>query len=145
MNLLAANVNFPKLGCSGSGIYSGRMGALQVFVSETPATKILIAKLPIDLPADDRISPSETVAKRVVASPNDFSNFTGNISYFSKSDETNDAIYLKQDDLSEYSMNFLNFAEENLSQSGTVCNRAICCSYSVKVTDNGELAGKVRF
>lgn len=145
MNLLAANVNFPKLGCSGSGIYSGRMGALQVFVSETPATKILIAKLPIDLPAEDSISPSEVVAKRIFASLNDFSYFTGKIYNFFKSDETNDAIYLKQDDLGEYSMNFLNFAEKNLSQSGMVCNRAICCSYSVEVTDNGELAGKVRF
>lgn len=124
-------MNAPKIGCSGSGIYSGRSGALQVFVSESPATKILIAKVPIDLPS----SSQDQIVKRQNSS-------TKNVKTRAITPQTVGDI--SQDiNLSKFSVKFLNF-NDKVSQSGTVCNNNICCNYSVAVSDNGEVKGKVR-
>ncbi|XP_055305810.1 vanin-like protein 1 isoform X2 [Sitodiplosis mosellana] len=122
VNLLAANVNAPSMMYSGSGIYGGRSGALQIIVSESPATKILVAKIPIDPAEGNRLEAQSN------SNPNTDSNESSEMILF-------------QDDLTEYSVTFLDFSE-NLKQSGKVCNKAICCDYNIEVSDNGELDGK---
>ncbi|XP_055305808.1 vanin-like protein 1 [Sitodiplosis mosellana] len=157
VNLLAANVNAPSIKCSGSGIYGGRSGALQVIVSESPATQILIAKIPIDpLPAEhysskiDKATEGNRLSRSFLQLETDsdeinFGNFVENSLNFSNSNiQPGDVPFemnLKQENLIEFTVTFLNFSE-SLKQSGTVCNKAICCDYNIEVSDNGELDGK---
>ncbi|XP_055305811.1 vanin-like protein 1 [Sitodiplosis mosellana] len=122
VNLLAANVNAPSIKCSGSGIYGGRSGALQVIVSESPATKILVAKIPIDPAEGNRLEAQSN------SNPNTDSNESSEMILF-------------QDDITEYTVTFLDFSR-SLGQSGSVCNKAICCDYNIEVSDNGGLEGK---
>lgn len=170
MNLLAANVNAPSIKCSGSGIYGGQSGALQVFVSESPATKILIAKIPIDplqtehnSPKTDKVAEEKSVKTRSLSNTENDSNekesIEGNsnesvfgnpigkfLNFFRSNIKIEDLPYqinLSQDDLSEYTVKFLDFSE-NLRQSGSVCNKAICCNYNVEVDDFGMIGGKVK-
>lgn len=131
VNLLAANINLPDERCSGSGIYSGRSGALQVVVSETPATTILVAKVPIHLPDEEPSIKSMDVKDTPI-------NGHKNI----KLVEQPVAIALSKENLTQFSVNFLDFAS-NPSQVGSVCNKAICCKYIIEVSDNGEQDGKV--
>lgn len=141
VNLLAANVNLPAMKCSGSGIYAGRLGALRVFVSESAATKILIAQVPIDPPSnaiDEIYSPktNEIINEKRIKMRS-ISN--------QQPDSNANNIYNTpfQDDLTEFTVEFLNLAE-NPSQDGVVCNKAVCCNYSIEVSDSGEVKGKVR-
>ncbi|XP_031622311.1 vanin-like protein 1 [Contarinia nasturtii] len=119
VNLLAANVNSPEWSVTGSGIYSGRSGALKVFVSEAPTTKVLIAKVPVNMPADYR-------TLSIVNQQNS---------------ESHSQLDLKEEDLSEFTMEFLNLTE-NHSPSGAVCTKDICCNYTVEASDNGEQSEK---
>lgn len=47
VNLLAAGGNLPSAGSTGSGIYSGSLGALAYEFSNTPLTRLVVADLPI--------------------------------------------------------------------------------------------------
>lgn len=163
VNLLAANVNWPSIKCSGSGIYAGRSGALKLFVSESPKTKILIAKIPCELPTvEHQLSKSQSVSYKIGMTSenqrlthstfnldnesNDDDDIAGTfVDYVKNGDPEKIApseIILSQDDLSEFSVRFLNFSE-NPNQYGMVCNNAICCNYTIQVNDNGETDGKV--
>lgn len=144
VNLLAANVNWPKLGVSGSGIYAGRLGTLNVFVSEFPVTKILIARVPTTLPvvAVERGLPKFEFAQNAAANENlptyeTFESSSSNLDHLNE-------ISLGQGDLTEFNVQFLDFSKE-LSQNGTVCSKDICCSYDINVSDHGEQKDKVCF
>lgn len=159
MNLLAANVNWPSIKCSGSGIYSGRSGALDVFVSATPKSKLLIAKVPVEpptvehrLPLEEKFPAESSENQRLTRSTSDsdsdepsLKNIAGQfLDYFktTKTEKIPEEIILSQDDLSEFTVRFLNFTE-NLSQNGVVCNNGVCCNYTIRVNDNGATDGKV--
>lgn len=51
-------------------------------------------------------------------------------------------ISLSQDDLTEFTVKFLNFTS-NFIELGKVCNKAICCHYEIEVEDVGPIEGKV--
>ncbi|XP_031634793.1 vanin-like protein 2 [Contarinia nasturtii] len=140
VNLLAANQNIPVVQCSGSGIYSGRSGALKVFVSETAATKILIANVPVDLPANDDVLStfeSDEVGKEMKLD-------TRSVYYSEENKGMQYISNMNQDNLTEFSVKFLNFHKSN-SQAGTVCNNGICCYYNIEVTDKGEQEGNTSY
>lgn len=134
VNLLAANTNDPHIGCSGSGIYSGRSGALNVFVSQTPATKVLIAEVPADV-STDSLSQKVEQTKKLLANEK-----------LSKSRAMNAQEVTKygREDFSKYSMKFLDFSD-NPVQTGEVCVNDFCCEYSIEVNDLGLQKGKVIF
>ncbi|XP_055305813.1 vanin-like protein 1 [Sitodiplosis mosellana] len=139
VNLLAANVNAPSMMYSGSGIYSGRSGALQVIVSESPATKILIAKIPIDPLPTEHYPSRKYKATKGNCIENKLKINSNESSFQPKKYPFEMKLY--QDNLTEYTVTFLDFSK-NLKQSGKVCNKAICCDYNIEVSDNGELDGK---
>lgn len=155
VNLLAANINWPSMQCSGSGIYAGRLGALNVFVSESPVTKILIAKVPTALPvvAVERDLPKFEFVQNAVysenfpkydtfeSSLNEFSNLSDSLGHLEVEDLSYE-ILLSQDDLTKFTVQFLDFSK-GLSQKGTACNEGICCSYDISVSDHGEQVEKV--
>ncbi|XP_031634766.1 vanin-like protein 1 isoform X2 [Contarinia nasturtii] len=138
VNLLAANINLPDIKCSGSGIFSGRSGALQVVVNETPTTKILVAKVPVHLPADDEYSANtfDNVIFKETAMESGDKHFGNN-----RSAEQTIAMNLGQEKLTDYTVKFLDFTASHY-KVGSVCNEAICCNYTIEVTDNGEQKGK---
>lgn len=117
-----------------------------MFFSETPTTKILIASVPVDLPSDDDqqstsdpdlnhgISNELRVKARSVIIGSEISDETQYVM------NTN----MHQDNLTEFTVTFLDFSEKN-RQNGTVCNNAVCCNYDVEVSDMGALDGKVNF
>ncbi|XP_031620026.1 vanin-like protein 2 [Contarinia nasturtii] len=125
VNLLAANTNAPNIGCSGSGIYSGRSGALEVFVSLTPATKVLIADVPSDVSTGINLLGKKGKSVKQRTHPMN----------------TQDVANIGQEDFSKYSMKFLDFSENSI-QTGKVCVDDFCCHYSIEVNDLGELKGK---
>ncbi|XP_055307902.1 vanin-like protein 1, partial [Sitodiplosis mosellana] len=139
VNLLAANINEPSMMYSGSGIYSGRSGALQVIVSESPATKILIAKIPIDPLPTEHYPSRKYKATKGNCIENKLKINSNESSFQPKKYPFEMKLY--QDNLTEYTVTFLDFSK-NLKQSGKVCNKAICCDYNIEVSDNGELDGK---
>ncbi|XP_031620024.1 vanin-like protein 2 [Contarinia nasturtii] len=130
VNLLAANTNAPNIGCSGSGIYSGRSGALEVFVSLTPATKVLIADVPTNVSADHsgKMKPIKKLMANEKLSK-------------SRSISTQDVANFGREDFSKYSMKFLDFSN-NPIQTGEICIDDFCCEYSIEVSDLGQLKGK---
>lgn len=105
MNLLAAGANTALN--TGSGIYSGRRGAVRSIMAETPNTKILVAvipKKPLGLATrtdDDDPDPDIKISNK-----------------------------LWKEDLEKYHLQPLNF-EANLTQIGEICNGTICCEYNV--------------
>lgn len=109
VNLLAANVNHPSAGASGSGIYSGRTGALDMFVSGSEKTKILKAQVPCSINAATKLI--ENVPLSLAQSK----------------------LKIRHEDLSKYAIEFLNFAVKPL-QKGRLCHGNICCNYTVVAT-----------
>lgn len=134
VTLLAANANLPVLKTSGSGIYAGRLGALSAYVTETETTKIIIAQVPID----SHLSESQQSHRnKLPIRGNSGSDFRNGVIH-PYSSRSNSAFDLLQDDLSRYTVEFLNFTE-NVSHAGRVCNNGICCNYNVEISEiNGE-------
>lgn len=141
-NLLAANINWPSLNCTGSGIYAGRLGALEVFVSRTATTKVLIAKVPINSPAiedatsqlvhtDKMISvqnilpTTDTCPMEIDAIPNEMDN------------------HFSQDNMTTFAIEFLDVAKQ-FDHNGMVCKDGICCHYKIVINRCGVRAKKVR-
>lgn len=97
---------------------------MTAIVGEKPVTKVLKAKIPINGAATDFSDESKYVV------------------------ESNDGLqaekYLNlwKEDLSKYSIRFLDFAT-NSTQTGELCQNDICCRYSIDVKDNGERASTV--
>lgn len=106
VNLLAANVNHPSAGASGSGIYSGRTGALDMYVSGSEKTKILKAQVPCSITAAAKLT--ENIPLSLAQSK----------------------LKIRHEDLSKYAIKFLNFAVESL-QKGRLCHGNFCCNYTV--------------
>lgn len=140
--------------CSGSGIYSGRSGALATTVSQVPRTQVIVAKVPINLPTRkpinklrpnivfvdneipiDEHSKHENIGTEVLIQSNET-----DLKSVGKIFDNN----LKQDDMSKFTVKFLNVTLHS-NQSGSVCHKDVCCEYNVDIRDNGQQAEKVRF
>lgn len=138
VTLLAANANIPNMKSSGSGIYAGRFGALKTFMSETAASKILIAEVPINPDAEnfnaDELVTSEIDIKNDNEGNKETNPFSAGLNAYT--------FDLLQENLSNYSIEFLNFTE-NSNQAGSVCNNGICCNFDIEVSDNGVQDDKV--
>lgn len=99
---------------TGTGIYSGRRGALAHFMAEWPETKILVATLP-KVPGDEFDSSSNsTVAHTISTIEND---------------------KFRKDNLDQYHIEMLDF-EVRLNHSALVCQGSACCAYNVTAKRN---------
>lgn len=128
------------------------MGALESFVSQSPTTKILIAKVPTILP-DESSSNSSPELELVDSNiPTEklpkYETFEldNEISLFDNVFEDPELLYdtkLLQDDMTVFSVKFLDFSTQQ-SQTGRVCVQDFCCRYDIDVSDNGPQDGKVQ-
>lgn len=116
VNLLAAGASSPSHGSTGSGIYSGKFGALKSVLSAIPTTKVLIADLPrtpglfVEAPAQ-----------------NSEASLRSNENVFDLS-----ILKLTREELNKYNLVQLNFGE-NSTQKGTICSNKLCCTYDINV------------
>lgn len=126
VNLLAAGASKTVPGGSdvlntGSGIYSGRFGALKAFTAiNSPTTKILIAevpKKPADHPANMTM-PEESDNSVLLPGPK-----------------------LLKADLTEYNVKFLDF-DTNSTQAGHLCQGSLCCDYNIRASTNNSFSQK---
>lgn len=158
---MAANANLPQFHCSGSGIYAGRLGALSVFVSLTASTKILIANVPIERDSSDTCEAALSSCgnepeklsfieshHEIGSDGNEAINKVGGsfLEALNRMSEdntsTNEDLY--QEDLTKYTVLFLDFSKNKI-QNGSVCTSDTCCHYSIEVQDMGENNEKVCF
>ena len=118
VNLLASGANIPQQGSTGSGIYSGSLGALVSQMSEVANTRVLIASVPktpgLQLTPDPPV-PTITATKDNI--------FEANQS----------ELRLIQEDLKDFEISELDF-DQNATQQGSICNGGFCCDYDIEVT-----------
>lgn len=139
---MAANINWPTRHCTGSGIYAGRSGALEVFVSQTPTTKVLIAKVPAEpqsFPIKNIPSKSFGFEYPIAIQPNLPSYET--IKTDAKSEIEIDK-HFSQDNMSVFAIEFLDFSK-HLYQDGMVCQNGTCCHYDIAINRNRLQSEKV--
>lgn len=109
VNLLSAGAS--TLENTGSGIYSGRLGALRAIMADTPTTKVLVAELP-KRPSEN-IHPGahneDVIETTLKATQN-----------------------LWKENLDQYQIYALDF-EKNYTQVGKQCHGTICCEYNITV------------
>lgn len=129
VNLVAANANWQAVNTTGSGIYAGRLGAQKVFFSEIPTSKVLVARLPINLPSEDEtpyIKPDEEIKE-----------YPKYVQRLTQDDNFKPVFYknVRQDNMDLAKVRFLDFiASTNFS--GTVCMGDFCCSYNIEISKN---------
>lgn len=149
VNLLAANAN-ANVGSfahySGSGIYTGRLAALDIFVTKTATTKVLIANVPISSPSlsiDDDVEEFE-LAKEEMKFAKDATTMEKLPSGFEMIENANETYdrQVIQENLTLYTIEFLDFSKR-LSYNDTICSGDLCCHYDIDVDDNGPQNGKV--
>lgn len=121
VNLLASNANWPEQNITGSGIYAGRRGALKVFVSEMHASKVLVAKVPIELPSENEIVNPKA--------DEDIKEFPKNTTKQSIDFE------ILPEHLNLFTVEFLNFSKHN-SFNGSVCKDDFCCNYDIVIRNS---------
>jgi len=117
VNLLAAGLNMPSNGNTGSGIYSGRFGPLRTLITETPTVSTLTAQVPIE----------PGLATIVVNQPSNSEADTESTRQAAAND-----LRLSRENLNEYNVAHLNFAQ-NTTQNGTLCHGEFCCTYYIEV------------
>lgn len=126
VNLLGANANWLLGNTTGSGIYGGRAGALKVFVSEISTSKVLVAKVPIELPSENKIP--------IIRADEDIRVFSTNVI----EDRRVKPFYdekLVQMDMDLHTVKFMDFSKRT-TFDGTVCNNGFCCNYDIKIANN---------
>lgn len=114
INLLAAGASVPKTGTTGSGIYSGKMGAIKAILADSPMTRVLVADIPK--------VPGTTVPATAAARS-------------ARAEETqtvvSDALQLGKEILTDYEIKPLDFAA-NATQEGRICKgKDFCCNYNI--------------
>lgn len=107
ITLLAANANLPDGAVSGSGIFSGRAGALDMYVSSVEKTRIMKAQVPFEVSSTGKRQPVSISSRKAITLPNL---------------------------LSAYNVKFLDFGLSK-EHSGKICHEKVCCSYKVNVTE----------
>lgn len=122
VTLLASGISNPHRGYTGSGIYSGSIGALTVVQSEIFLMQILQANLTYSPGV-----PREDSAPQVDPSFND---------------DTTTSFQLRSEDLNEYGVELLAF-NTNLTQIGRHCHGSFCCAFNIQATNLGEVNDSV--
>lgn len=113
INLLAAGASVPKIGSTGSGIYSGKMGAIKAIFADIPMTRVLVADIP-KVPGDTL--PATAAARSIKAE---------------EAQTVSDALQLGKEILTDYKIKALDFAA-NATQEGRVCtDNDFCCNYKI--------------
>lgn len=118
VNLLVAGASVPTQGSTGSGIYSGKFGALKAIIVDIPTTRVLVTDVPkvpstaivveAPKPSSARLR-ADTAAEPVT-------------------------LHLMNEDLTNgYEARWLKFQENN-TQADKVCQNSFCCSYNVRAT-----------
>lgn len=111
-----------------------------VFYSATPATAVIVADVPIDMP---QLVTQSNVVKTVFAENMAAVGYVGNSS--TEHEVNKSARYdgnIAQEDLRLFTLNFLDFSK-HLNYNGTICNGDVCCIYDIDVNDNGSHDKKV--
>lgn len=129
VNLLASNANWLLVNTTGSGIYHGRAGALKVYVSGISTSKVLVARVPINLPAENEvpfIKPDEEIKE--YPKMNDHVNINRGIKPLFDNRQI-------QMDLSRLLVEFLDFSSQS-TFNGSVCHWNFCCKYDIKISIN---------
>lgn len=139
VNFLAANANWHDYQSSGTGIYAGRLGALKTFVdSQVEQTRVLVAKVPIQLPSDDYIETelqSESIANDFTKT--DAHKLRNDITARMRSNaEPEYDKYVLQQNMTSFAVEFLDFSERT-NYNGTVCKNGLCCHYDIDISYNG--------
>lgn len=124
VNLLAAGCNRPKHGYSGSGIFSGKAGALNSVISDKPLTKLVFADVP-NIPFQ---SFSNAVLRQV---QND------DIEPPITVEHTLTDLLILNEDLKNFTVRFLNFTrkEDKEEFKGKICvenDNSVCCEYDIR-------------
>lgn len=129
VNLLAANANWLLVNTTGCGIYAGRAGALKVYVSDISTTKVLVARVPINLPSDNEtptIRPDEEIKE--YPKMNDHAVVNSGIKSLYD-------VRQIQMDLDGLLVEFLDFSNRS-TFNGTVCRGDFCCKYDIEISNN---------
>lgn len=133
--------------CSGSGIYAGRLGALEVFVSEVATTKVLIAKVPADPQFHLAQSQPAFIGKPISHNGSGSLQETFATGFNPNPMETDHDHeidkHFAQDNMTVFEMKFLDFSK-NVYHDGEVCQDGICCHYDIAINRNQVQMGKVR-
>lgn len=114
VNLLAAGGSIPFEGYSGSGIFSGRHGALNAIISDVPVTKLLVARVPK--------TPDTEYNNLTTFKPSKKWNFI----------TSNPTIILEKETIPYIQVAMLNFTQSR-TQTGEVCHNDFCCQYDAEV------------
>lgn len=115
VNLLAAGISIPEDGYSGSGIYSGHNGALNVVISDSPLTKLLVAYVP-KVPG--------TILPKTISAKDKSPKHHGVAS--------NPAMIFGEENLPDLDFLMLNFSNSNRHE-GKICKNDFCCHYAIEV------------
>lgn len=122
-------------GISGSGIYSGKLGALIVEMTGTPTTRILISDLPR--------SPGTFDADTLNQQPQE-QNFNAKID--DSSSRILPGLNIWREQMDNFNTRFLNFTQA-AQQKDRICinnDNSVCCEYDIAVTDTGVTDNSVR-
>lgn len=147
---MAANINWPERHCTGSGIYAGRLGALEVFVSQTPMTKVLVAKVPAD-PQSSSIENNPSESFPIIENPISIQKtlpsyetieIDANPNEIDKLSEIGIDNYFLQDNMTVFAIEFLDFSKQ-LHHNGKICQNDTCCHYDIAVNRNRMQSEKV--
>lgn len=126
---MASGANRPLLGNTGSGIYSGKLGALQSVMSETQLTRVLIANVPRN--------------PGVIVTSADQSSFTDQeLSNTKEGKQIPPALDIWREDIDKFRIFFLDF-NKNTTQKGRICYKSACCTYNILVSDRDEKTNSV--
>lgn len=121
VTLLASGISDPTRGYTGSGIYSGSIGALTVVMAETYLVKVLQANLTY-FPGVPRGEDSKTEQTTYYHMERKFR--------------------LSSENLDEYGVEILPF-DKNVTQVGRHCHGSFCCAFNVQTTDLGAVENTV--
>lgn len=122
VNFLAAGANLPILGTTGSGIYSGKLGALTSMMTGDNTTKLLVHEVPI-VPGDATVNVSEIYLG---------SNF--------------DDLTLYQDEFDGYAymlVNASNVGNQSFDLCSTFKEERFCCSFNIGASVKNMSTGTV--
>lgn len=122
-NLLAAGASFPGVGSTGTGVYSGRHGAITTIMNYDPQSKLYVAKVP------KLLFPNEVVDK--IPQPK------GTPAQMTK-------LFLKRDQIDKYTTKDLPMTS-NAQLEERVCYENHCCNFTINYTVKQNLGNAMYY
>uniref|UniRef100_A0A182Q060 CN hydrolase domain-containing protein n=1 Tax=Anopheles farauti TaxID=69004 RepID=A0A182Q060_9DIPT len=116
-NLLAAGASFPGVGSTGTGVYSGRRGAITTVMNHDPQTKLYVAQVPkMSFPnaAINKIPPQKGTPAQMTK------------------------LLLKRDQIDKYATKDLPMTS-NAQLEERVCYGSHCCNFTINYTVRANL------